>query len=53
MGLVEKSETEDYWDEFWITATPEFGKVMVRNGFEIILLYLHFVNNEERVDVAT
>lgn len=37
MGLVEKSELEDYWAEYWPTATPEFDKVMSRNRFEMIL----------------
>ncbi|KAM4544857.1 piggyBac transposable element-derived protein 4-like [Odontesthes bonariensis] len=49
MGLVEKSEVEDYWAEFWPTATPGFGKVMSRNRFEIIMSFLHFVNNEHYI----
>uniref|UniRef100_A0A8C1XPE6 PiggyBac transposable element-derived protein domain-containing protein n=1 Tax=Cyprinus carpio TaxID=7962 RepID=A0A8C1XPE6_CYPCA len=44
------SELEDYWAEYWPTATPGFGKVMSRNRFEMILSFLHFTNNEECVD---
>uniref|UniRef100_A0A3Q1EFJ1 PiggyBac transposable element-derived protein domain-containing protein n=1 Tax=Acanthochromis polyacanthus TaxID=80966 RepID=A0A3Q1EFJ1_9TELE len=50
MGLVDKSEIEDYWDGFWPTSTPGFGKVMSRNRFEVILSFIHFVNNDERVE---
>ena len=50
MGLVEKPEIEDYWAEFWLTATPGFGLVMPRNRFEMILSFLHFANNENRVE---
>uniref|UniRef100_A0A3P8TSD3 PiggyBac transposable element-derived protein domain-containing protein n=1 Tax=Amphiprion percula TaxID=161767 RepID=A0A3P8TSD3_AMPPE len=50
MGLVEKSEIEDYWDGFWPTYTPGFGKVMSRNRFEVFLSFIHFVNNDERVE---
>uniref|UniRef100_A0A8D0A9A2 PiggyBac transposable element-derived protein domain-containing protein n=1 Tax=Sander lucioperca TaxID=283035 RepID=A0A8D0A9A2_SANLU len=50
MGLVHKSEIEDYWAEFWPTFTPGFGKVMSRNRFEIILSFFHFANNDEYVE---
>ena len=50
MGLVEKSELEDYWADYWPTATPGFGKVMSRNRFELILSFLHFANNEMYVE---
>nr|XP_055037155.1 piggyBac transposable element-derived protein 4-like [Misgurnus anguillicaudatus] len=50
MGLIEKSELEDYWAEYWPTATPGFGKVMSRNRFEMILSFLHFTNNEDCVE---
>ncbi|XP_063077170.1 piggyBac transposable element-derived protein 4-like [Engraulis encrasicolus] len=52
MGLVEKSSLEDYWAEYWPTATPGFGKVMSRNRFQMILSFLHFANNEEYVGVG-
>uniref|UniRef100_A0A8P4JXH0 PiggyBac transposable element-derived protein domain-containing protein n=1 Tax=Dicentrarchus labrax TaxID=13489 RepID=A0A8P4JXH0_DICLA len=50
MGLVHKSEIEDYWAEFWPTFTPGFGKVMSRNRFEMNLSFFHFANNEEYVE---
>ena len=50
MGLVHKSETVDYWEEFWPISTLGFGKVMLRNIFEIILSFFHFANNEEYVE---
>ena len=37
MGLCEKSEIEDYWAKWWITATPGYGKVMPRDRFEVIV----------------
>ncbi|XP_014669491.1 PREDICTED: LOW QUALITY PROTEIN: piggyBac transposable element-derived protein 4-like [Priapulus caudatus] len=49
MGLVDKAELTDYWQLFWLTETPGFNKVMPRNRFQIILSFLHFVNNDDRI----
>lgn len=50
MGLVNKSELTDYRTRFWLTETPGFNKVMSRNRFQIILTFLHFVNNDNRTE---
>ena len=49
MGLCEKSEIEDYWAKWWITATPGYAKVMPRDRFEVILSFFHRANNDDHV----
>ena len=49
MGLVEKHQIEDYWETFWLTATPGFSRIMSRDRFELILSFLHYTNNEDHV----
>ena len=49
MGLVEKHEIEDYWETFWLTATPGFSRIMSHDRFELILSFLHYANNEDHV----
>jgi hypothetical protein len=49
MGLVDKACLQDYWQDWWLTETPGYGKVMPRNKFQLILAFLHFSNNEDRV----
>ena len=42
--------SNDYWADYWSTATPGFGKVMSRNRFEMILSFLHFANNDNYIE---
>ncbi len=46
MGLVRKSNLENFWAKNLIVNTPFFGKYMARNVFQAIHSNLHFVDNE-------
>ena len=48
-GLCEKSEIQNYWAKWWITATPGYKKVMPRDRFEVILTFLRLENNDNHV----
>lgn len=53
MGLVKKSERDDYWSTHQVLHTPIFGNTMPRNRFRQLWKYWHFNNNEhchERLD---
>ena len=45
MGLVSKHEIADYWKIIGPTKTPEFGKIMARNKFQLIRAFIHFADN--------
>lgn len=50
MGMCVKPSGPDYWDKsFWINKT-DYGKVMSRNRYQIILGFLHFNDNTLRVE---
>ena len=44
-GIVNKPELSMYWSENELYSTPYFGRVMSRNRFQLILKFLHFVDN--------
>jgi hypothetical protein len=44
MGLCQKNEIEDYWENWWLTNTA-FGKVMSRDKYELLSSFLHFADN--------
>ena len=50
MGLCSKSSLEDYWSKWWLTQTPNFAQVMPRNRFQLLCTFLHFVDNNDRLD---
>ena len=50
MGLCEKPTLDDYWSEWWVTQTPAFSKVMLRNRFKLLCSFIHFVDNATRLD---
>ena len=37
MGIVKKSQIAKYWSRNVLTATPYFGKTMMRNPFLLII----------------
>ena len=45
MGLVQKPLILAYWETNSVTSTPAFRKIMLRQRFESILRFLHFVDN--------
>eukprot|EP00117_Sycon_ciliatum_P045922 scpid101552/ scgid32953/ PiggyBac transposable element-derived protein 4 len=44
-GLVEKSWWRDYWSTDFLVFTPAFPAIMGRDGFLLILQFLHFTDN--------
>ncbi|EFN76604.1 PiggyBac transposable element-derived protein 4, partial [Harpegnathos saltator] len=46
MGLVKKTEKNEYWSTDPLICTPIFGKVMTRHRFRQIWRYWHFSNNK-------
>ena len=50
MGLVKKSEKDEYWSTSPLMCTPIFGRVMPRNRFRQIWRYWHFNDNEKCQD---
>ena len=50
MGLCSKPSLEDYWNQWWMTSTPSFGKVITRNRFKLLSSFLHFVDNSQRIE---
>ena len=49
MGICCKPELEDYWRTYWLTQVA-FGDVMSRNRYELISSFLHFNDNETRIE---
>ena len=47
-GIICKPTLQSYWSTDELISTPMFAKAMSRNRFELILLYLHLNNNEQR-----
>ena len=47
IGLVQKGRLGEYWSTHNLTQTPGFSVIMPRNRFLQILVYLHFINNED------
>ena len=43
MGILRLPQVRDYWSTSKILATPWFPSVMARDGFFIILRYLHLI----------
>ena len=48
MGLNCKPLVNDYWRKLWLTET-KFGNVMSRDRYLLLQSFLHFSNNESRV----
>ena len=48
MGLNCKPSVKDYWRKYWLTET-KFGNVMSRDRYLLLSTFLHFSNNEQRV----
>ena len=49
MGICNKPNIEAYWENYWMTATPNFHQVLPRDRFEIIRGFLHFADNSKRI----
>lgn len=50
MGLCKHSSIKDYWSNYWLTKTPNFGSVMSRNRFQMLTSFQHFANNQLAVE---
>ncbi|GFX25968.1 piggyBac transposable element-derived protein 4 [Trichonephila clavipes] len=46
-GVIKKPEQEHYWSKRQTLSTPIFAKVIGRNGFLLLMKFLHCTNNEE------
>ena len=52
MGIVKMNNIKDYWSNF--TYYEPIASVMSRNRFQVLLRYIHFVDNEDpQVDKTT
>jgi len=49
MGLVQKSELQQYWSNSDVHGTPFFGKYMSRDRFLLILSNFHLADNTRQV----
>ena len=49
MGVIYKPSINLYWTTDALYHTPIFSQVMNRNGFNLILDFLHFNNNENPI----
>ena len=49
MGMTEKLDIQLYWSSDEVLNTPFFGRTMSRNHFLLILQFLHFTDNTQRV----
>jgi hypothetical protein len=49
MGHVEKDTIQEYWSTDELVETPIFRKVMPRDRFTMLLKFLHFSNNNEKL----
>ena len=45
MGLLSKHKIADYWKISGPTKTPEFGKIMASNKFQLLQAFIHFADN--------
>ncbi|XP_021361535.1 piggyBac transposable element-derived protein 4-like [Mizuhopecten yessoensis] len=52
MGIVKKSQLDEYWSTSEIGETPLFGKHMSKDRFHAILSNLHIVNNKDAIPVG-
>ena len=50
MGVVKKSNLEQYWTNADLFATPAFSSLMPRNRYCMILKFLHFSNNDNSLN---
>lgn len=50
MGHVEKDSIQEYWSTDELVETPIFRKVMPRDRFKMILKFLHFSNNSDKLN---
>ena len=46
MGIVQKPTARSYFSKKRIVSTPGFSEVISRDRFELIVRFLHFVNND-------
>jgi len=49
MARNKKLELREYWSTDSLLYTPIFGQIMSRNRYQILLRYLHFTNNDQKV----
>ncbi|KAK8372480.1 hypothetical protein O3P69_015020, partial [Scylla paramamosain] len=45
MPLIKKHDIRDYWSTKPMTQTPEFAKYMTRDRYQMLMSFLHFVDN--------
>lgn len=50
MGHVDKDSIQDYWSTDELVETPIFRKIMARDRFKMVLKFLHFSNNSEKLN---
>lgn len=50
MGLIKKPMIELYWSRDELFKTPVFGRVMARDRYQLILRFIHFVDNDDAPD---
>ena len=51
MGLVHHPNLQAYFQSsYWLTQTPGFGKIFMRDKYQLLRSFLHFANNEEAAE---
>lgn len=49
MGLSHKQDIQDYWSQDEVLSTPFFTRTMSRDRFLLIMKFLHFNDNNDRI----
>lgn len=49
MGLCDKPQIADYFENYWLTVTPGFSSIFSRNRFQMLRSFFHMNDNSERV----